>query len=124
MGKPLVGIWQRLIGINMITAIKNDTRRTCIDQSLNALTMTCGDNILCADCVDAVILLPGTTDAGDSGHVEYRVDFVAGLFNLGCVSQVAGQYVNGKLTQRLVPATAQNSYVVPSFQQLFHDVQS
>jgi hypothetical protein len=78
MAQPPRGIRDRFVDAALIRAVERHARAAGVDQSRHARSQTAVDDVTRPQRVDAVVIIPRSPDAGDSGRMKHHVHPLAG----------------------------------------------
>ena len=124
VAEPTSGIRCRLVDAFLICSVKGHARAARIDEPLDIVLQTAIDDILRAERIDAVKVLPRAPDASDSCGMKDDINAFASVRRCCRITQVARHRLDAKLVELRVAAARERPHSVAARDQLLGDVLS
>jgi len=96
MTEPVFRIGGRFVDTLLRFSNESNTGAARVNESTHAVSLAPLNHVVCAECVDTVVVLPGPPDTGHCGDMIDRFDILAGSDYGLTISNVAGDLINSE----------------------------
>jgi hypothetical protein len=122
MTEPIRGIRHRFVDAVLVRSVESHTWTARINEPRDALPKAAGNDVVCAERIDAVEMIPRAPNACDTRGVKDDINALTSSRNRFRIAQVAGDCLDAKPVQLRIATSGESSHSVAASDQLLGDV--